>query len=450
MLNGDATEYGEEDNYYMDAQRSLARGTTSCRRGMPDRANRRGLPWCGTQSSSGSPPWMRGWLVLLAVMYAAFSVGCGTVPVRTPLPEELGDTAMVPGIAKAKVWGDESPPYADAWFAMSQAQLKALYPGIMAKEHNYLAISGGGQNGAFSVGVLLGWTEAGTRPEFTMVTGVSTGALVGPFAFLGPAYDATLKEIYTGISTKDVLTQRNLLTGLTSDALASAEPLQRLIAKYITREVMEALAVEFRRGRQLNVGTTNLDAGRPVIWNITRIAASGHPKALELIHKILLASASIPVAFPPVLIEVEADGQRYDEMHVDGGGASQVFLYPIGIDWHRVQEKLKVKGTPTAYLIRNARLSAEWETTEPRVGPIASRTIGSLIRTQGIGDMYRVYLAAQRDGIAYRLAYIPETFEEKFNEPFDKEYMRKLFDLGYRLAKDGYPWVKHPPGAVVR
>ncbi|MFQ5991939.1 MAG: patatin-like phospholipase family protein [Nitrospiraceae bacterium] len=402
------------------------------------------------QSSSISPPWTRGWLVLLAVVYGAFIVGCGTVPTRTPVPQELSETAMIPGIPMAKTWGDEAPPYADAWFAMSQAELEARYPGIMGKEHTYLAISGGGQNGAYSVGLLLGWTDAGTRPEFTMVTGVSTGALVGPFAFLGPEYDPQLKEIYTGITTKDVLTQRRLLTGLTSDALASTEPLQELIKKYITPEVMDALAVEFRKGRQLNVGTTNLDAGRPVIWNITRIAASGHPHALELIHQILLASASIPVAFPPVLIEVEADGQRYDEMHVDGGGASQVFLYPIGVDWQRVKEKLNVKGTPSAYLIRNARLSADWKTTEARLAPIAGRTIGSLIRTQGIGDMYRVYLATKRDGVAYRLAYIPDTFQEKPNEPFDREYMRKLFDVGYRLAKDGYPWVKNPPGAVVR
>jgi predicted patatin/cPLA2 family phospholipase len=393
---------------------------------------------------------MRGWLVLLAVVYAAVIVGCGTVPVRTPVPEELSETAHIMGIAKVRFWGDEPPPWIETTLAWSQAELKAQFAGVMGKEHNYLAISGGGQNGAFGGGVLLGWTEAGTRPEFTMVTGVSTGALAGPFAFLGSAYDAQLKEIYTGITTKDVLEKRNLLTALTSDALASTEPLQGLISRYITPQVLDALAVEFRKGRALFVGTTNLDAGRPVIWNITRIAASGHPKALELIHKVLLASASIPVAFPPVLIEVEADGRRYDEMHVDGGGASQVFLYPIGLNWRRVTEKLNVKGTPNVYLIRNARLSPDWKTTEARLAPIAGRTIGSLIRTQGIGDMYRVYLATQRDGLAYHLTYIPDTFDEKFNEAFDKEYMGKLFDVGYRLAKEGDPWVDQPPGVVVR
>ena len=388
-------------------------------------------------------------ILLMALINSLLIVGCGSVPTRNPLPEELGDEAIIPGIPKARFWGDESPPWAQAWFSKSEKEIKARYPGLYGQAHNYLAISGGGANGAFSAGLLLGWTEAGTRPEFTAVTGVSTGALISPFAFLGSDYDATLKEIYTGISTKDILTKRNLLVGLNSDALADTDPLLKLIQKYVTLEVREALATEFRRGRQLSIGTTNLDAGRPVIWNLSRIAASEDPNALELIHKILLASASIPVAFPPVLIEVEANGQRFDEIHVDGGGASQIFLYPLGIDWRRVEEKLNVQGTPNVYLLRNARLGPGWKTVEPKVTSIASRTIGSLIRTQGIGDMYRVYLGAQRDGMNYHLAYIPDDFKEEPKEPFDREYMTKLYDLGYRLGKGGVPWRKFPPGVEV-
>ena len=400
----------------------------------------------------GSPsrlPNTRAGVLFMVLVYCLLFVGCGTAPTRNPIPEELGNEAVIPGIPKAKAWGDESPPWAEAWFSRTDEQIKARYPGLYGKEHSYLAISGGGANGAFSAGFLLGWTESGSRPEFSMVTGVSTGALISPFAFLGPDYDVTLKEIYTGISTKDILTKRNILAGVTGDAMADTDPLMKLIQKYVTPEVKEALATEFRRGRQLNVGTTNLDAGRPVIWNLTRIAASESPNALELIHKILLASASIPVAFPPVLIEVEAKGQRFDEIHVDGGGASQIFLYPIGIDWRRVEEKLKVQGTPNVYLLRNARLEPGWQTVEPKVTTIASRTIGSLIRTQGIGDMYRVYIAAKRDGMDYHLAYIPNDFTEVPKEPFDQEYMTKLYNLGYRLAKEGGSWRKYPPGAEI-
>lgn len=247
-------------------------------------------------------------------------------------------------------------------------------------------------------------------------------------------------------STGDLIKKRNILAAITGDAASSTEPLKGLIAKYFNQKVIEAIAAEWRKGRVLFIGTTDLDADRPVIWNITRIAASGDPKAVELIHKVLLASASIPVAFPPVIIEVEANGQRYDEMHADGGTSTQIFLYPVGIRWDMVVKKLEVKGTPNVYLIRNASMVPERVAVKPKVFPIAGRAIPSLIRTQGIGDMYRIYLGTRRDGLNYHLAYIPDDFKEKQKEMFDPEYMRKLFDLGYRMAKSGYPWAKAPPG----
>ena len=216
-----------------------------------------------TQSFVGGlsqlPSLQSGVLVMVCV-YCLLFVGCGSVPTRNPIPEKLGNEAIIPGIPKAKAWGDESPPWADAWFSRTEEQIKTRYPGLYGGELSYLAISGGGANGAFSAGFLQGWTESGRRPEFTMVTGVSTGALISPFAFLGSNYDATLKEIYTGISTKDILTKRSLFVGLTSDALADTAPLMKLIQKYVTPDILKALATEFRKGRQLNVGTTNLDA----------------------------------------------------------------------------------------------------------------------------------------------------------------------------------------------
>lgn len=159
-----------------------------------------------------------------------------------------------------------------------------------------------------------------------------------------------------------------------------------------------------------------------------------------------MASASIPAAFPPVLVKVEAGGKRYDELHVDGGTASQVFLYPADMDWKMVIKHLEVKGTPKVYVLRNSFLKPDWETVKPKIIPIAGVSINSLIRTQGIGDMYRIYLDSQRDGIDYNLAYIPETFDQKPKEEFDPVYMGKLFDLGYDFAKKGYPWDKGPPG----
>jgi len=384
---------------------------------------------------------------LVFLLVTTLVCSCASLPQRNPLPDDFDGTAEIPGMPeRVRYWGDEPPPYEKAWLGQSREELQAQYSGVMGRKHNYLAISGGGPVGAFGAGLLVGWTEAGTRPEFTMVTGISTGALSAPFAFLGPAYDAQLKEIYTTYSTGDLIKRRSILAIVTGDSAVSTKGLRALVARYFTEQVIDALAEEFRKGRQLFIGTTDLDADRPVIWNITRIAASGAPKAVELIHKVLVASASIPVAFPPVMIEVETDGEPYDEMHADGGTSTQIFLYPVGLDWDLVIEKLEVTGEPHVYLIRNARLTPQRKAMKRKVFPIADRSITSLIRTQGIGDMYRVYLAAERDGIDYNLAYVPDDFDERAKEMFDPEYMRKLFDFGYRMAKSGFPWEKAPPG----
>jgi predicted patatin/cPLA2 family phospholipase len=308
-----------------------------------------------------------------------------------------------------------------------------------------LAISGGGENGAFAAGLLLGWTKAGNRPDFSVVTGVSAGALVAPFAFLGPEYDAVLEEVAAKLEAKDVYKKRRLVRALRTDAMATTEPLQALIAKYVDREVMEKIAAEFRKGRGLNIGTANLDSMRPVIWRLGAIADSGHPDALALIRQILLASASIPAAFPPVMIPVEYDGEVYDELHVDGGAASQVFLYPIGLDLNVVHERLAVPGRSQVFIIRNSRIEPTYEQVNNKLFPIAARSLSSLIRTQGIGDLYRIFLEACRDGLDFNLAYIPPDFTETPRSEFDPDYMKKLFDMAYARAEAGYPWEKMLP-----
>ena len=378
-------------------------------------------------------------------MRSPLTTGGEVMKKRNPVPRELCSRAVaIPSDPPVRAWGDEVPPWADAWFATPKEELQARYRGLVGREHNYLAISGGGASGAFGAGLLKGWTESGTRPEFAAVTGISTGALAAPFAYLGSAWDHKLEQIYTSYSTKDLI-NRTLLSAVTSSALYSTQRLQGMIARFFDRGVMVAVAAEFRdKGRQLSIGTTNLDTLRPVIWNIGRIAASGHPGALELIRKILLASASIPIAFPPVRIEVEADGRPYDEMHVDGGASAQIFLYPAGIDWARVLDLLDAKGRPKVYLIRNSCFTPDWKPMKPLLMPIAMRTVQSLIRTQGIGDTLRVYLAAQRDGLDFHLADIPENFDKQAKELFDPAYMRQLFDLGHQSAVSGYPWKTRP------
>jgi len=387
------------------------------------------------------------WGILFLLLVLA---GCAGPPERQPLPPEYTLKAGVPGIPEARFWGDEWPTFAAERFEeFTVADFQREYDGIYGKPHNYLAISGGGANGAFGAGLLVGWTESGERPEFTMVTGVSTGALIAPFAFLGPDYDGEMKTMYTTISTKDIARKRKLLAVLSNDSMADTAPLKALIAKVIDAEMIDAIAREHKKGRRLFIGTVNLDAGRSVIWNIGAIAVSDYPQKITLIQDLLRASAAIPVAFPPVFITVEAEGKQYDEMHVDGGTGSQVFVYPAAVDWQVITRKLKVKGKPQVYVVRNSFLDADYNGVKRSVFPIASRTIDSLIRTQGVGDLYQIYTLCQRDGNDFNLAYIPSDFTDEPTEGFDPVYMKKLFDRGYQMSLEGYPWEKAPPGFIL-
>jgi predicted acylesterase/phospholipase RssA len=270
--------------------------------------------------------------------------------------------------------------------------------------------------------------------------------LIAPFAFLGPSFDHVLQTVYTTVTTEDIVDRRAWVKIPFSDAATDPTPLLELIRKFVDDDVIAAIAAEHRKGRGLYIGTTDLDQMRGRIWDIGAIAASGAPGAKELVHKIMLASASIPAVFPPVRIQVEAEGGRYDELHVDGGTAAQVVVYPATTNWPDLLDLLEVPGKPNIYVIRNAPLKPEPAEVEPKLIPIAGRAISSLIRTQGIGDLYLIYMLSVRDGANYRLAYIPEDFDEESTEPFDTVYMNKLFDLGFRLGRDGYQWVDAPPG----
>ncbi len=378
-------------------------------------------------------------------LIATMALSCASVPKRNPLPIEHFDTATVPGFTSVRFWGDELPQDSAAWFAQTRDDIKQDYPALFGKPHDYLAISGGGANGAFGAGLLVGWSAEGTRPDFQLVTGISIGALTAPFAFLGSDYDHVLREFFTSYGTDDLVKKRSTLSAIRGDALFSTDRLAALIDEYIDDEVVAKIAEEARKGRLLNIGTTNLDANRPVIWRVTAIAASGHPQAADLIRQVILASASIPAAFPPVAIEVEANGQRYDELHVDGGTASQVFLYPAAIDWAEVLQKLESPEMPQIYIIRNSRLDPKAATIQRRMIPILNRSMASLTRTQGVGDLFRIYALAERDGLDFNLAFIPESFDEQPTELFDSAWMGRLFDLGFEMAESGYPWLAAPP-----
>lgn len=391
------------------------------------------------------PAWSR--ILLLATALQLGISGCST-PDRLPaVPQSASAQATpAPGPIRYLVARES-----DAFAVEAQNALAKEQEWLASQGHSgplppayFLAISGGGDNGAYGAGFLNGWTASGKRPEFKVVTGVSTGALIAPFAFLGPKYDYVLERVYTQTSQKDIFKKRGLLKGaLFGDAMADTAPLAGVIASYVNQQLLDEIAAEYAKGRVLLVGTANLDSLEPVIWNLTAIAASKNPRAIPLFRSILLASASIPGAFPPVMIDVDIGGTRYQEMHVDGGTMAQVFFYPPSLNLARMGA---VQRQRTLYIIRNARLDPDWASVERRTLSIATRAIASLTRTQGIGDLYRIYATTERDGIDFNLTYIPPTFNTPHREEFDTNYMRQLYEVGRQLALAGYQWEKFPPG----
>ncbi len=217
------------------------------------------------------------------------------------------------------------------------------------------------------------------------------------------------------------------------------------MTKYVTDQLVADVAREHARGRRLLIGTTNLDAERPVVWNIGAIASSQEPGRKQLIQDILVASASIPGLFPPVNIKVTADGKSYDEMHVDGGTSNQAFLFPAQFSVRNVDKSTGIKRHRTLYVIRNGKVSPEYSVVKPKLMAIVGKSISSLIKTQGIGDLYRMYSNAKRDGMAFNAVWVPETFTAKEPTPFDRQYMNALFQVGYNMGFEGIKWSKAPP-----
>jgi predicted acylesterase/phospholipase RssA len=375
---------------------------------------------------------------------------CGALPRGPAVPREGATRATALGIPNERFFPFTDLKPAEEELALAEERLRRTHGVATALDlpgYDILAVSGGGEDGAFGAGLLCGWSEQGSRPVFNWVTGVSTGALTAPFAFLGSPYDAKLRAVYTGISAKDVLIERGYLAALTSDALADNAPLFGTISRYIDDRLLADLAEAYNQGRLLFIATSDLDAQQPIIWNIGAIAASGHARAGDLIKRILLASAAVPGAFPPVMIDVTLDGKPYQEMHVDGGAFAQSFLYPSVLTRARRRRAATHQHIlpAAAYVIRNARLDPNWAATKRQMLGIAGRAISTMIAASGMNDVIRAYNRTREDGIDFNLAYIGSDFNEVLPAPFDTGYMRKLFDYAYAQARQGYPWAKTPP-----
>jgi predicted patatin/cPLA2 family phospholipase len=379
--------------------------------------------------------------------------GCASLAPRNVLPQANAGQIELEGFHNIRFWGDASAREIQAIMMADtpKTETRKTETSLSSRierhppASNLLAISGGAENGAFGAGLLVGWSDAGTRPTFDLVTGVSSGALIAPFVFLGREHDGQLREIFTKYGRKDIFTY-NVHGLIEGSALADDTPLTKLIEKYVDQALLQEVARERIKGRILLIGTTSLDTQRPVLWDMGRIAMSNNREALGLFRKILLASATLPGVFPPVRIQVRVGGQSYDELHVDGGVTRQVFIAPSIFSVVSHGQKGKPVASPHLYVIRNGKIDPEWQSVSENVVSITQRSISTLIKNQAIGDLYRIYSVTKDQGIEFNLASIPADFTQTSDEPFDQKYMTALFNRGYDLGHENYSWVKAPPG----
>lgn len=399
----------------------------------------------------GTAPRMISRLLCITVISLGVA-GCSSIP-RQPAPIDSIQEAQIPGFSNIRYLPFTNPqPARDS---LRQAFLTETPDNYQpqpdgSRVYSYLCVSGGGSDGAFGAGILNGWSKAGGRPVFKVVTGVSTGALIAPFAFIGPAYDDQLEKSYTTIDADRIFLAHSLLSLLWSESLTDTRPLKDLVAANIDAKLLDAIAAEHAKGRRLFVATSDLDAEQPVLWDLGAIASSKNPERLGLFRKILVASASIPTVFPPVMIDVQVNGKKYDEMHVDGGVFFQSFFIGSMVNTSTLikaaHPDFSGKVIQRLYVIRNGRVTPEREPVERGLTSITIRSIGTMLKVSGINDLYRLYLSTTQSNIEFRYIAIPREYKSGTEEQFNKAEMINQYQFGENLALKGIPWLTAPPG----
>jgi predicted acylesterase/phospholipase RssA len=344
------------------------------------------------------------------------------LPPRIPFTAADQAAATIPGMSDARFWAD------------SISDFNAALP---PQPGPWIALSSGGADGAFGAGLINGLTESGKRPDYSVVTGVSTGALMAPFIFAGPKYDDALRDAYTKISAADIFE-----IGSTGESFVDSWPLKDLIAKQITPGVLADIAAAHNSGRRLFVVTTDIDAERSVVWNLGAIAAHGGDAALKLFRSVLLASSAIPGGFPPVLIDVEANGKHFQEMHVDGGVGGQFFVAPAAALAAAGDYRLPAT---QLYLVINSGLEPQFQEVDRNTAAVLTGSVSAAVKVDTRLMIDRVYAAARRNEVGFNVATIPPDFNAPSRGPFDPIYMGALYQAGENLGKSATPFANQPP-----
>ncbi|MEW5422061.1 phospholipase [Amorphus sp. 3PC139-8] len=373
--------------------------------------------------------------------------GCASLPERPDFDADDQAAATVPGFENIRFYADDDGSnFRD--HVVAQVMNQVAVNGMEILNHgsvNWLMISGGGEDGAYGAGVMVGLSKTGKRPDFDMVSGVSTGALMAPFVFLGPAYDKELKSIYTEIGRDQIFQIVGLRGIIGGAAAASSAPLRQTMEQKVTKRMLDQIAAEHKKGRRLYVVTTNLDAQRPVVWDMGAIAATPAPNRRKLFLDVLQASAAIPGVFPPVYITAIADGETFKEMHVDGGSTMQVLTLPSRIKATRDRRASLDKRKRALYILMNNTMQPRFEQTKARTFSIAGRSLSTIIKRHGIQSIEIMYDIAKSRGVAFYVTYVGRDFDKELPAPFDQDYMTALFDYGYQRALNGDVWRTRPP-----
>lgn len=379
---------------------------------------------------------LRAVCALAGLALVGAAAACTALP-RTPYTAQEAALASVPGMGSVRAYSDGTAAEIAAIAGRPEQRRGAF---------TYLALSGGGGDGAYGAGVLNGWSASGTRPEFTIVSGVSTGALIAPFAFLGSAYDSYLTDFYTSGVAETLVQSPSLANVLFGSGLFGDGRLRDIVGRYVTPDLLAAVAAEHAKGRRLFVVTTNLDSQRAVIWNMGAIAASGAPNAPALFRDVLTASASVPAVFPPQLVDVQAEGRTFQEMHVDGSVVIPVFTVPQAFLTR--DGRLRVAGKSDIYVVINGRLATEFGVTQDNTLAIAERSFSTASRARSRNTLAATEAFSRRNGIGFNLTYIDEGGPRAPTaRGFDTAYMRALYNDGYEKARTGRFWEHGVPAS---